>query len=109
MTEKEFLHRAYSDDRLSLLNLAKEAGAKFDPEPVELPPLKSTGNDDNQISMIISQSEPKALKKFQCDEIIRRCKVVEILRNKAIANKIIGFLSVDVDYILKVIDTGSEL
>lgn len=33
MTEKEFLSRAYGDDRLSLLDLAKEAGAKFDPEP----------------------------------------------------------------------------
>lgn len=91
MTEKDYLNRLgfavegdekYNRLRLWALKLAKEAGAEFDPEPVELPnliPIKLTQLPANGFA--VRSYDCTKLTLEQAEEIIRRCWVVDKLKS----------------------------
>lgn len=91
MTEKEFLARAYDNDRLSLLAIAKEAGAKFDPEPVGLPPLGvRVSNHHDGRPMYYPVSSGGLLTQDEVVEVVRRCNAWDEMRRLAVDGQYYG-------------------
>lgn len=90
MTEKEFLDKlstkdspSYSYSALLALELAKQHGAKFDPEPIELPTLRKMafGLPTKGYGIrIVNRLESNLLSSEQADEVIRRCELIPRLR-----------------------------
>jgi len=87
MTEKDFLLAVTGDKSIHItseravyaLELAKRQGAKFDPEPVELPRLISRWEAGHQgYSILVGFYQQPNLSEVQ--EIIRRCELIPRLR-----------------------------
>lgn len=79
MTEKEFLRQCegqYSESiSAAALRLAKEAGAKFDPEPVEVPTLWAPVSADHCGRVLVPASPDtpmRALTYIEALEVVRR-------------------------------------
>ena len=92
MTEKEFLDKFQNESTAHWsreaarrgLALAKEAGAVFDPEPVELPPLTAwpiPGND--AYGKAVAGPDGEALTMAQAREVVRRCNAWQELQQRA--------------------------
>lgn len=89
MTEKEFLDKitankdcpSYSYSSLLALELAKQQGAKFDIEPVELPRLKmAQRSSTNNYGYLILTDRDVCPSREQANEIIRRCEAWKEIR-----------------------------
>lgn len=90
MTEREFLDKlsskdpSYSYSALLALALAKQQGAKFDPEPVELPPIIKWQLGGDRYSIRRSESKEPYTRNYlnqrEAEEVIRRCELIPRLR-----------------------------
>lgn len=89
MTEKEFLEKvsAVRCSAVKALEFAKQHGAKFDPESIELPPLQVSGSCHHTgfCQSVCTASLPgyphgRALTGLEAKEIIRRCELFPRLR-----------------------------
>lgn len=68
--------------RLLALKLAKDNGAKFDPETVELPKLKLLTPDARRFGVVSKDNDIAfPFTREQAEEIIRRCELIPKLRD----------------------------
>lgn len=102
MTEKEFLRTLESMDIKTgdilgdickeALRLAKERGAKFDPERIDLPELRAVGyyRADGSGESDVRLKNPRFVEGFgetyllsssQAEEVVYRCKKWNLIRN----------------------------
>lgn len=63
---------------MNALDLAKERGAKFDPEPVELPKLRMCGGP--KACLVGASRTDTALSSEEALEVIRRCELVDKIK-----------------------------
>lgn len=94
MTEKEFLEQSwngaqsYSAVGYRALDLAKQCGATFDSEPIDLPPLQVSGMSPLNTGFCQSVCTAplpgypygRALTGSEANEVIRRCKLIPLFR-----------------------------
>lgn len=100
MTEKEFFskslgldgeirsttYRETFDIVRRALELAKQHGAKFDPEPIELPKLRTCGGPKACLIGSSNKEKGLSLSSEEATEVIRRCELIPRLRKYVVEN-----------------------
>lgn len=100
MTEKEFVNKSLGLDGeirsttyretfdivRRALELAKQHGAKFDPETIELPQLRMCGGPKACLIGSSDKEKGLSLSSEEAAEVIRRCELIPRLREYVMEN-----------------------